>query len=149
MHPLESLAQLSAWGAKSMAYNLDFIPEDRMDWRPTPTAKSALDIANHLLSYAFASARLLRGGVFDTSQFRPARTRAEAKEMLHRLGEEYPEALRMLAPEDLEKSVELPFGTIPLSQAASMPVVDLLHHHGQIAYIQTLLGDEESHFVDG
>ena len=45
------------------------------------------------------------------------------------------------------KTLKLPFGEFPLSQAVSMPVVDLIHHHGQIAYIQTLLGDTEDHLL--
>ena len=30
----------------------------------------------------------------------------------------------------------------------SIAVIDAVHHHGQIAYIQTLLGDKESHFFE-
>jgi hypothetical protein len=58
----------------------------------------------------------------------------------------YVQALLGLDPARLGETVELPFGTFPLARAASMPAFDLIHHHGQIAYIQTLLGDEESHF---
>ena len=31
--------------------------------------------------------------------------------------------------------------------AIELPVTDMTHHHGQITFIEILLGDTESHFV--
>jgi hypothetical protein len=37
-------------------------------------------------------------------------------------------------------------GMLRAPRAALIPVLDLLHHHGQICYLQTLLGDREQHW---
>ena len=37
--------------------------------------------------------------------------------------------------------------SVRLERAAEMAVADVLHHHGQIAYLQLLLGDPVTHFV--
>ena len=39
-------------------------------------------------------------------------------------------------------------GSFPFARAVSFPVIDAIHHHGQIAYIQSLLGDAETHFYE-
>ena len=70
----------------------------------------------------------------------------EAKSMLLESAAKYAQALRKLPLEELGRQIELPFGTFSLAFLASMAATDLVHHHGQIAYIQTILGDTESHF---
>ena len=56
---------------------------------------------------------------------------------------------RQVDPARLGDTIELPFGTFSLGQCSGFPPFDLMHHHGQIAYIQTLLGDQEDHFQMG
>ena len=46
MSPLEVLAYQAEWCAKDTAHNLDFIPADKLAWKPAPSAKSTLDIVN-------------------------------------------------------------------------------------------------------
>jgi hypothetical protein len=65
-------------------------------------------------------------------------------------GREYAQALRAVKPEDLGRPVAVVgagfgFGTFPLAQAAALPVVEILHHRGQISYVQALLGDTDVH----
>src|SRR5262249_24941459 len=36
MHPMEGVARLAEWAGPDLAYNLDFIPEDRLNWKPAP-----------------------------------------------------------------------------------------------------------------
>jgi hypothetical protein len=76
-------------------------------------------------------------------------TLQQAQDMVTSSAGDYAGALQRLTPEALGKTVQLPFGEFPMSQAVTMPIVDLIHHHGQIAYIQTLLGDTESHLMMG
>jgi len=62
---------------------------------------------------------------------------------------EYAEALQRVDPAQLSRTVSIAGAfSFPLARAASLPVIDMIHHHGQIAYIQTLLGDEEFHFFE-
>ena len=146
MNPMESLAIQAEWTARNLAYNLDFIPADKLAWKPAPTAKSALEIVNHTAGAFKGMQPVLSGGSYGPAPFAPATTAAEARELIVGAATEYAAALRALSPEDLGKTVQLPFGTFPLGRCATFPVFDVMHHHGQIAYIQTLLGDTEDHF---
>jgi uncharacterized damage-inducible protein DinB len=147
MNPLEALAQQAEWAAKNTAYNLEFIPADRLSWKPAPTASSALEIVNHMVTAVRGALPMLAGGEWTMPEFTPATNLAEAQQLLTGSAGEYAAALRRVVLADLGRTVEMRRGPFPLAQAAGMPVVDLIHHHGQIAYLQTLLGDTESHFA--
>ena len=54
--------------------------------------------------------------------------------------------LRSLTEEQLNSTVKFPTREMPMQFAMRMPVTEILHHHGQITYIQLLLGDTENHF---
>jgi hypothetical protein len=146
MHPLEGPAKQMEWAASNTAYNLGFIPEDKLGWKPAPTAKSALEITNHVCGFILGMIPVARDGAWQDPQFTPATDLKSAQDLLSQAGEGYGAALRTVDPSRLAGETSLPFGTFPTSQALTMPIVDMLHHHGQIAYIQTLLGDEEMHF---
>jgi DinB family protein len=146
MNPMERIAEQMSRFGRNTAYNLGFIAEDKLNWKPAPTASSALEIASHAVGTIKAIAPILAGGEFTRPQPTPLTTLKEAQEQLRSTAEEYAGALRRLSPAELERTVQLPFGPLPLAQAAAIPVIDLIHHHGQIAYIQTMLGDTETHF---
>lgn len=149
MHPLHGLSGQMAWAGKNTAYNLGFIPEDRLGWKPAPTAKSALEIVNHVCGFTLAMISVAETGEWKDPEFTPATDLKSAQDLVSRASEGYAAALLKVDPARLGGTTTIPFGTMPTPQVLSMPVVDLLHHHGQIAYIQTLLGDEEMHFVQG
>lgn len=146
MDYMEALAGQAEWVANNLGYNLGFIPADKLNWKPAPTANSALEIVNHVVTAVKRLGALLRGDSPDQVDFAPATTLEEARNLLNSAVQEYAQTLRAVKPEDLSKSVTVPFGTFPLARMASFAVTDLIHHHGQIAYIQTLLGDTETHF---
>ena len=146
MHPMEVPAQQMLWASKNTAYNLGFIPEEKLDWKPAPTANSALEIVNHVAFYIRAMIPVLGGAEWKPVEAAPATTLKEAQDLLTSTVEEYVAALRAVPPADLRRTVSLPFGSFPLARAAMMPAVDLIHHHGQITYIQSLLGDTDFHF---
>jgi uncharacterized damage-inducible protein DinB len=145
--PLESLANIAYFAGNNTVYNLTFIPEDKLDWKPEPTASSALEIVNHVVGAVRSMLPVVRGGEWAPPEFTPATNLAEAQELLRSTTEEYVAALKQAKAEDLSRSVTV-YGrfTLPVARAASMPVIDLVHHHGQIAYLQTLLGDQVPHF---
>jgi len=139
------------WATKNLAYNLDFIPDDKLDWKPAPEANSALEIAHHLLeTIAHITAMLCKTKSGDSVQEKPESekpaSREEAKKQLIAAGEDYIAFLQTVTPEDLQTTVDSPFGKMPFWFMANIVVTDAIHHHGQIAYIQTLLGDGEPHF---
>lgn len=120
----------------------DFIPDDKLDWKPAPGAKSALEIVNHLSEYLDSvSARLGARA----AAFVPAQNRDEAKAILTQSAERYLSAVRDASTEVLGHKFR---DDMPLTNGwmVTASTLDTIHHAGQIAYIQTLLGDQEIHF---
>ena len=70
---------------------------------------------------------------------------SEARALLTETTEEYAAALEAAGPE-LDRLVDIAGGMLRAPRAALFPVMDLFHHHGQVCYIQTLLGDKEQHW---
>jgi uncharacterized damage-inducible protein DinB len=149
MERFETLAEAVDWAGRNTAYNLEFIPDDRLDWKPAPTAMSALEIVNHMVFAMTAMLPALSGGDWSEPAFTRATNRAEAQELLRSAAAAYSAALRALLPGDLSRTVHHRMGPVPLSLGAAMPAIDVVHHHGQITYIQTLLGDTETHYYGG
>ena len=144
---IETLAGIAEWTGSNMAYNLKFIPDDKLNWKPAPEASSALEVINHAAIPLLMIPAMLAGET--PAEFAPATTREEAQELIRMTSQSYAAKLRAMTPQDLEGTIAMPFGgEWPRARAASLPTIDLIHHHGQIAYIQTLLGDTESHFEE-
>ncbi len=89
----------------------------------------------------------LSGADYNSVELPLATTLEEAQQQIRGAARDYIAFLESLSPADLEGTVELPFGTFPRAFAVEMDVQDVVHHHGQIAYIQTLLGDDSDHFI--
>ncbi len=88
---------------------------------------------------------LLRGEPMGAGAAETLTERETAKSVLILAARQYSAAMRAIPIEDLDNPVETRLGTLPLRTLATMPVMDMIHHHGQIAYIQMLLGDTETH----
>lgn len=143
----KTLASLLEVASTNMAFNLDFIPADKTEWKPAPDAKSALEVSNEVLTNLQRIVARLNGASQTPPEPKPAANAVEAKAQLRSLGSQAARLLREAFPETLQTTVEMrPGVSMPLGQLAAMMTIDAIHHHGQIAYIQTLLGDAESHF---
>src|SRR5262249_381233 len=115
------------------------------DWKPDPGAKSALEMAGEAAAGMRMFLPIFRGGDWGSlAHLRPA-SLAEAKSLLAEAGEEYAAALEGAGPE-LERTVNIARGPLWGAHAVLFPVIDLLHHHGQVCYLQTLFGDREQHW---
>ena len=144
MTGVEKLAELATWASKNAAYNLDFVPDDKLDWKPAPTANSALEVANHIIK-SFHWVTGLVNGKESTSP--TAATKEEAQKMLREGGEAFAKLLTGLKEDELKRMIELPWGAkMPLEEVVGLGAIDAIHHRAQICYIQTLLGDTQDHF---
>ena len=146
MHFLHSLIETTKWFGENFALNLGFIPAEKLAWKPVPTAKCALEITAHAASSLRGMQAAFQSGVYSAELPAPT-SLEEAQTQIRSAAHDYAAFLESLSPGDLEGVIELPFGTFPRAFAIEMDVQDLIHHHGQIAYIQTLLGDTEDHFM--
>ena len=141
--PLELIAGQLSWAHQNINNNLDFVPEDKLNWKPAPESKSVLEIINHATGTVNMMTTAIKGG--ETTELAPATNRDEAKKLLTQVVQAHLNLIGSLQPSDLEKPVTLPFGEFPAGFVAGLPVVECINHHGQITYIQSLLGDTESH----
>ena len=148
-----NLARQTRWVARNFAFNLDFVPADKWDWKPAPTANSAQEITGHITQTLHRAALIMAGATWDEAEAQmPSAFIASlesAKSALQNAAEAFAAQLETLSPAMGAQMLNTPYGEFTIAQFADVDFFDLVHHHGQIAYIQTLLGDTESHFVDG
>lgn len=143
--PLELIAGQIDWAHRNINNNLDFVPDDKLNWKPAPEAKSVLEMINHATGTVHTFTHLLTGS--HKHELQPVTNREEAKAGVTHVVQAHLDALKTLAPSDLEQIVSTPVGDLPKAAIAGLPVVELINHHGQITYIQSLLGDSESHLL--
>src|SRR5688500_13987781 len=148
MEDLKAAAWMLRYGARSLAHNLEFIPAERADWKPDPTAKSPLEVAAEVIRALY-----MYRPIFDGPDYPDPRpplpqlaTLEEARNLLLAAAEDYAAALEAAGPE-LDRPQAMPFGGVFRAyRAVCFPVMDLFHHHGQVCYLQSLLGDTETHW---
>ena len=143
---MESAIKIALWSARDAAFNLDFIPDDKLNWKPSPEAKSALEIANEIASSFQGGISWLESGKWGV-EYTPVTTREAAQAAIKSNSELYAQKLREFPEERLSEMHESPMGPMNTQFTVSLALIDVTHHHGQIKYIQSLLGDAEDHFV--
>jgi uncharacterized damage-inducible protein DinB len=147
MANLESIARIIAWTGRNTAHNLDFIPDDKLSWKPAPTASSALEIVDHMTHVVRNITAILQKAELPALQ--PTLTREQAQGNLVTAINDFAAYINTLSEEDVESMVTTTrMGEVPMRRLITIAMIDTAHHHGQITYIQTLLGDNESHFVE-
>lgn len=141
---------------KNFLHDLSFVPSDKLTWRPTPTAKSAFEIAAHCAGHSAAFASVIRAGKFLSSgeEFRAkvqstiksVTTLEEAKTMLQEGIAETIAALDTVTPEQVGSMIDAPaLGRTPFKFFLTLPAYHLETHGAQIDYLQTCWGDLEVH----
>ncbi len=135
------------------------VPDDKLNWTPTPTSKSALRIAAHTALYAGRFARMIRDrklpAVDNLTEWLAQRNaeeaaitcRAEIETVFRKGTEEVIAALDSLTPEDLGIILDSGLGwSMPITFLMNLPGVHATLHAGQIDYLQTCWDDQEVHF---
>jgi uncharacterized damage-inducible protein DinB len=135
---IEKIAELVLKAARA-------VPTERQTWKPLPTGKSAQEILAHLAMANSFFASLLRGGA-------PAQTSEPAtyEEALKRFEEskaELIETIRSVDPAQFDEKRTMPWGEVrSIKDLITSPMPHMAYHWGQIAYLQTLWGDNENRF---
>jgi len=128
------------------------IPVDKAAWRPDPSAKSAHEIVRHMVEVNRSIAKGLRSGqaldavekerlVVETADFCGAR--GALKHSGQALAAAYPEVPGEAVRDALAQGQMLE-GPVRLM---AIGLFHLAYHWGQLAYLQTLWGDGEDHFL--
>jgi len=128
-------------------YGIEKVPDDRLEWSPGGSAKSALGLAGKLAGFlGFIAYMTEHSAMPDRTgpQPLPPATREEARAALEGAFDGLTGVLSALTPADLERTVPTPWG-------ANVPIPDWMHvgnsviayHQGQLNYLQLCYGDED------
>ena len=133
-------------------------PDDRLDWKPSPSARSIVEIVAHSANSLGNILLQLQGIPFTTPTSAEANVqflahdakfsdREEAEAYLEQKFADYVAFLATLNPEDLDEMRTLPFGLgqAPLGYFMTMGNLHTIGHIAQIEYIQTIYGDHDWH----
>jgi hypothetical protein len=135
--------------------DLSFVPADKLTWKPTPTAKSALEIAAHCAGYSGSFASIISAGKFPCTReefltpiqaaIKTITTLEEADTMLRKGIADSLLALDTVKPEQIDAIIDAPHARTPFKFFLTLPALHLEYHDAQIAYLQTCWGDLEVH----
>lgn len=137
-----------AYAHARMVATFSAVPEDRIRWSPTHSAKSALQIVSHCVDANRQVALALRGKkapVGPDWNFVLA-NKEEALGELSRSVAEFDSALAEMTSELFETTTETPAGHEPMAAIMHFMGWHLAEHAGQIDFLQTCWDDQESHY---
>ncbi len=151
------LAKVSAMDNMEMFLrNFAHVPDDKLNWTPTPTAKSALRIASHTALYASRFAKMINDRATPSptnlEEWLAARnaeeisvTTREEVESIFRAGtEEVLRALDTLTEAEVESTIDSGQGwSMPMRFLINLPGWHATLHMGQIDFLQTCWDDQE------
>ncbi|AIE86122.1 DinB family protein [Fimbriimonas ginsengisoli] len=131
---------------------LSFIPDDKLDWAPAPTCKSALRIAAHCGVSNGNFLAIIAGAKFPEisreemiamamEAEKAVTTREQAIALIEQSSQAVLDALDSLTPEQIEMVIETPFITAPMPFWMNLPGRHMDNHASQIDYLQTCWGD--------
>jgi len=127
-------------------------PDDKIDWAPSSTARTPIQIVAHGAMGTQLLNEWLAGKPFPfadltemDASFRKAdkeyKTREQALNLLEQTSSAYVSWLESLTPEQVSSTIEMPFGATPMAVAITFAADHLRGHASQLEYIQTIYGD--------
>ena len=156
MDPIETAKQRAIGGMDMFLRNFAHVPDDKLNWKPTPTAKSALRVAAHTALYAGRFAKMIKDRQLprpDNIEEWVAKNNAEESAIVDRNEIERVfregtaaviEAVDSLTPEELDSVLDSGQGfKMEMRQLINLPGWHATLHLGQIDYLQTCYGDQE------
>jgi hypothetical protein len=143
--------------AERLLKTFSFVPDNKLSWTPSKTARSSLGIVAHCCMANQMFAKILRGEsvspmptlqqIHEMSQKFEAtiHDRAEAVRQLEASCEEVVAALGTMTADRFATSPVSPGGEIPMAVWMSLPSMHTGGHATQIDYLQTIWGDVADH----
>jgi len=139
--------------------NFSHVPDDKLNWTPTPTAKSALRVAAHTALYAGRFARMIQNRELPKVENLDAwlaernaeeiaiTSRVEMERVFRQGTEEVLKALDSLTPEEVASTLDSGLGfTMSMRFLMDLPGWHATLHMGQIDYLQTCWDDQQIYF---
>jgi hypothetical protein len=164
--PLDNtqIAELVATSKESIQRNTDrllnlltFVPDDKLHWSPSSTAKTPLRIVAHCAVASGAFTALISGNMPDPmppaealiETFNAAEqsvsTREAAIAMTKQTSDDLCKALEGVNEANIDAVLDSPFGPMPLTFWIHVCSSHMMGHIGQLEYVQTIWGDLDNH----
>jgi uncharacterized damage-inducible protein DinB len=156
MNLVELSKQQSINGMEMFLRNFSHVPDDKLHWTPTPTAKSALRVAAHTALYAGRFAKMIRNRQLPNpenleewlaqqgSEEEAITTREQMITAFREGTDEVLAALDTLTSKEIDMVLDSGQGfTVSMRQLMALPGWHATLHVGQIDYLQTCWGDRE------
>ena len=160
MENLVTICQEAAVEAmESFLKTFSFVPDDRLTWKPCPTANSAIRIAAHTALYVDRFAIMLRNRRLPIEEEIPGiqavmnaaeealTDRQEMERVYRRNTEEFVRVIASLTTAETGSMLDSTFCyPVPMTFLMWLPSRNALGHEGQIDYLQTCWDDKVVHF---
>jgi hypothetical protein len=156
-HEITSAAKAEFNRAKDrLVRNLETTPDDKINWSPSATARTPLQIVAHSALSISGMQGMLDGKPFPWESITEAdkewrkmekeyKTRKEVLDLLEKNAVAYNQWLDEVTPEKLDSTFTVAFGSFPMTDAITFIADHLRNHCAQIDYIQTVYGDLDWH----
>lgn len=136
--------------------NFSHVPDDRLQWTPVPTAKSALRIAVHTALYYSRFAKMIRDRkppqpedlelwiAQNNAEEEAITTREQVIQAFNKGLEEVISALETIQADEVDSEIDSGQGwTMSMRFMMNLPGWHATLHCGQIDYLQTCWNDQE------
>ena len=131
-------------------------PEDKLDWAPSPTARTPLQLVAHVAMSIEGMQSMFHGEFLDMSDLpaldakwredeKAIKTRDEALALLDKNCATYLAFLDSVTPEQATSTLNMPFGSFPFTEVITWPADHIRSHTAQLEYLQTIYGDQTWH----
>ena len=131
-------------------------PDDRVNWAPSATARSPIELVVHsaesvknihqmLLGHKFAASNVVEADKMFRAFEGNVKTREEAQQLFQDASANYVAWLETVTPEMLDTMIPFPFhlGFGPLAIGLTFPPLHTQSHCAQLEYLQTIYGDRD------
>ena len=152
---VELSKQRAVGGMEFFLRNFAYVPDDKLTYTPTPTAKSPIRVAAHTALYAGRFAAMLRNRQLpvpenidewvaaNVAEEEALTCRVEMEKVFRAGTEEFLAALDTLTPEEVESDLDSGQGwSMPMKQLMGLAGWHATLHAGQIDYLQTCWDDQ-------
>jgi len=143
----ESLDILLHSGADALWRTVRAMPADKLDWKPAETSRTARELVEEIvMTTGFSAGFISTQKMPDMEGGDKSPKSVEEMEQEHRAGlEDAIAAIKAFPADKLKEEVELPWGKQSWLEVIGYLYWNMMYHYGQIAYIQTMYGDKETH----
>jgi hypothetical protein len=137
--------------------NLAVTPDDKLNWSPSPTARTPLEIAFHSAESIALLHSALSGQItmppltteqmdsYSREKEKTAITRDEVVKLIEDSSASYIAWLETVDDDTLAGIWNTPFGEFPIAVGITFPTYHTASHVAQLEYIQTIYGDRIWH----